>query len=194
MLQAMNEARVRLDQSRKGDNSAAQGEIEQAGQALTQAEQLKTTVQDEGYQTVLNEVVGHIGGFSEKLAEYTGLLAQEKIVYAQLHQRAEQVMARVDQAYVAEDQAMQAELQKNTLLIIGSSALALLVGLLAAWVITRLIVVIPGPDGESAGRLKASMGIATSLTLPGRRSRRSCPRRRRSVRLQSCGRRSDCRW
>ncbi len=140
MLQAMNEARVRLDQSRKGDNSAAQGEIEQAGQALTQAEQLKTTVQDEGYQTVLNEVVGHIGGFSEKLAEYTGLLAQEKIVYAQLHQRAEQVMARVDQAYVAEDQAMQAELQKNTLLIIGSSALALLVGLLAAWVITRLII------------------------------------------------------
>lgn len=140
MLQAMNEARVRLDQSRKGDDSAAQGKIEQAEQALTQAEQLKTTVKDEGYQTVLNEVVGHIGGFNEKLAEYTGLLAQEKIVYAQLHQRAEQVMARVDQAYVAEDQAMQAELQKNTLLIIGSSALALLVGLLAAWVITRLIV------------------------------------------------------
>ncbi|WP_028622842.1 methyl-accepting chemotaxis protein, partial [Pseudomonas sp. Ant30-3] len=140
MLQAMDEARVRLDQSRKGDDSAAQGKIEQAEQALNQAEQLKTTVKDEGYQTVLNEVVGHIGGFSEKLAEYTGLLAQEKIVYAQLHQRAEQVMARVDQAYVAEDQAMQAELQKNTVLIIGSSALALLVGLLAAWVITRLIV------------------------------------------------------
>ena len=140
MLQAMNEARVRLDQSRKGEDSAAQGNIEQAEQALIQAEQLKTTVKDEGYQTVLNEVVGHIGGFSEKLAEYTGLLAQEKMVYAQLHQRAEQVMARVDQAYVAEDQAMQAELQKNTLLIIGSSALALLVGLLAAWVITRLIV------------------------------------------------------
>nr|WP_150579778.1 methyl-accepting chemotaxis protein [Pseudomonas fluorescens] len=140
MLQAMNEARVRLDQSRKGDDSAAQGEIEQAEQALSQAEQLKTSVNDEGYQTVLNEVVGHIGGFSEKLAEYTGLLAQEKIVYAQLHQRAEQVMARVDQAYVAEDQAMHAELQKNTLLIIGSSALALLVGLIAAWVITRLIV------------------------------------------------------
>ena len=140
MLQAMNEARVRLDQSRKGEDSAAQGKIEQAEQALIQAEQLKTAVKDEGYQTVLNEVVGHIGGFSEKLAEYTGLLAQEKIVYAQLHQRAEQVMARVDQAYVAEDRAMQAELQKNTLLIIGSSALALLVGLLAAWVITRLIV------------------------------------------------------
>lgn len=140
MLQAMNEARVRLDQSRKGDDSAGQGKIEQADQALTQAEQLKTTVKDEGYQTVLNEVVGHIGGFSEKLAEYTGLLAQEKTVYQQLHQRAAQVVERVDQAYVAEDQSMQTELKKNSLLIIGSSALALLVGLIAAWVITRLIV------------------------------------------------------
>ncbi|VVQ33036.1 hypothetical protein PS943_03115 [Pseudomonas fluorescens] len=140
MLQAMNEARVRLDLSRKGDDSAGQGKIEQADQALTQAEQLKTTVKDEGYQTVLNEVVGHIGGFSEKLAEYTGLLAQEKTVYEQLHQRASQVVERVDQAYVAEDQSMQAELKKNSLLIIGSSALALLVGLIAAWVITRLIV------------------------------------------------------
>ncbi|MDI3271449.1 methyl-accepting chemotaxis protein [Pseudomonas sp. AL03] len=140
MLQAMNEARVRLDLSRKGDDSAGQGKIEQADQALSQAGQLKTTVKDEGYQTVLNEVVGHIGGFSEKLAEYTGLLAQEKTVYQQLHQRAAQVVERVDQAYVAEDQSMQTELKKNSLLIIGSSALALLVGLIAAWVITRLIV------------------------------------------------------
>ncbi|MBM6445685.1 methyl-accepting chemotaxis protein [Pseudomonas sp. MIL9] len=140
MLQAMNEARVRLDQSRKGDDSAGQGKIEQASQALNQAEQLKTTVKDEGYRTVLNEVTGHIASFSDKLAEYTGLLEQEKTVYQQLHQRADQVVARVDQAYAAEDRSMQTELKKNSLLIIGSSALALLVGLMAAWVITRLIV------------------------------------------------------
>ena len=140
MLQAMNEARVRLDLSRKGDDSGGQGKIEQADQALSQAEQLKSTVVDDGYKTVLDEVTGHIAGFSEKLAEYTGLLAQEKTVYGQLHQRAAQVVDRVDQAYVAEDQSMQAELKKNALLIIGSSALALLVGLIAAWVITRLIV------------------------------------------------------
>ncbi|MEE9676956.1 methyl-accepting chemotaxis protein [Pseudomonas moraviensis] len=141
MLQAMNEARVRLDQSRKGDaDNAGQGNIEQAAQAQEQAEALKSTVKDEGYLTVLNEVSGHIVGFNEKLAEYTGLLAQEKTVYDQLHQRAAQVVDRVNQAYVAEDASMQAELKKNTVLIIGSSALALLVGLLAAWVITRLIV------------------------------------------------------
>lgn len=140
MLQAMNEARVRLDQSRKGSDEVGQGTIEQAEQAMKQAEVLKTTVKDPGYQTVLNEVAGHIAGFNEKLAEYTGLLAQEKIVYQQLHQRASQVVERVNQAYTAEDGAMQAELKKNSLLIIGSSALALLVGLIAAWVITRLIV------------------------------------------------------
>ncbi|VVO13689.1 hypothetical protein PS710_03667 [Pseudomonas fluorescens] len=164
MLQAMNEARVRLDQSRKGDDSAAQGKIEQADQALVQAGQLKTTVKDEGYQTVLNEVAGHIDSFSEKLAEYTGLLAQEKIVYAQLHQRAAQVVERVDKAYVTEDQSMQAELEKNSWLIIGSSALALLVGLIAAWVITRLIVaplrsVIRVAQQIAAGDLSATVEV-----------------------------------
>ncbi|WP_282411421.1 methyl-accepting chemotaxis protein [Pseudomonas sp. PS02303] len=164
MLQAMNEARVRLDQSRKGDDSAAQGKIEQADQAQVQAEQLKTTVKDEGYQTVLNEVAGHITSFSEKLTEYTGLLAQEKTVYEQLHQRAAQVVERVDQAYVAEDQSMQAELKKNSMLIIGSSALALLVGLIAAWVITRLIVaplrsVIGVAQQIAAGDLSATVEV-----------------------------------
>ncbi|EJN22391.1 methyl-accepting chemotaxis protein [Pseudomonas sp. GM78] len=164
MLQAMNEARVRLDQSRKGDDSAGQGKIEQASQALTQAEQLKTTVKDEGYQTVLNEVTGHIASFSDKLAEYTGLLEQEKTVYQQLHQRAAQVVERVDQAYVAEDQSMQAQLKNNSLLILGSSVLALLVGLIAAWVITRLIVaplrtVIKVAQQIAAGDLSAKVEV-----------------------------------
>ncbi|MTD19457.1 HAMP domain-containing protein [Pseudomonas sp. CCM 7891] len=141
MLQAMNEARVRLDQSRKGDDeNTRQGKIEQAEQALAQAAQLKTTVKDPGYQTVLNEVAGHIAAFSERLSEYTALLAQEKTVYKQLHERADQVVTRVNQAYAAQDQSMQAQLKKSALLIIGSSALALLVGMIAAWVITRLIV------------------------------------------------------
>lgn len=165
MLQAMNEARIRLDQSRKGDaDSAGKGNIEQAAQAQAQAEELKTTVKDEGYLTVLNEVSGHIVGFNDKLAEYTGLLAEEKTVYEKLHQRADQVVERVNQAYVAEDGAMQAELKKNSLLIIGSSALALLVGLLAAWLITRLIVaplrsVIQVAQQIAAGDLSATVEV-----------------------------------
>lgn len=165
MLQAMNEARVRLDQSRKAsDESAGQGKIEQADQALTQAEALKSAVKDAGYQTVLNEVAGHIASFSEKLAEYTGLLSQEKKVYQQLHERAAEVVQRVDQAYAAEDRSMQAELKKNSALIIASSALALLVGLIAAWVITRLIVaplrsVILVAQKIAAGDLSATVQV-----------------------------------
>ncbi|WP_347927602.1 methyl-accepting chemotaxis protein [Pseudomonas helvetica] len=165
MLQAMNEARVRLDQSRKAsDESAEQGKIEQADQALTQVEALKGAVKDAGYQTVLNEVAGHIASFSEKLAEYTGLLSQEKKVYQQLHERAAEVVQRVDQAYAAEDQSMQAELKKNSVLIIASSALALLVGLIAAWVITRLIVaplrsVILVAQKIAAGDLSATVQV-----------------------------------
>ncbi|MGF6154460.1 methyl-accepting chemotaxis protein [Pseudomonas fluorescens] len=165
MLQAMNEARVRLDQSRKAsDESAEQGKIEQADQALTQVEALKSAVKDSGYQTVLNEVAGHIASFSEKLAEYTGLLTQEKKVYQQLHERAAEVVQRVDQAYTAEDRSMQAELKKNSALIIASSALALLVGLIAAWVITRLIVaplrsVILVAQKIAAGDLSATVQV-----------------------------------
>lgn len=166
MLQAMNEAHVRLDQSRKADqDDAEQGKIEQADQALAQVEQLKTSVKDPGYQTVLNEVAGHIAAFSEKLGEYTGLLAQEKVVYTQLHDRAEQVVGRVNQAYAAEDLSMQAQLKKSAMLIIGSSALALLVGLIAAWVITRLIVaplrsVIAVAQQIAAGDLSGRMEVS----------------------------------
>ena len=165
MLQAMNEARVRLDQSRKADaDESNQGKIEQADQALSQVEALKGSVKDAGYQTVLNEVAGHIAGFSEKLAEYTGLLGQEKRVYQQLRERAGEVVRQVDQAYAAQDQAMQAELQKNTGLIIASSLLALLVGLVVAWVITRLIVtplrsVIRVAEQIAAGDLSATVAV-----------------------------------
>ena len=165
MLQAMNEARVRLDQSRKADaDESNQGKIEQADQALSQVEALKGSVKDAGYQTVLNEVAGHIAGFSEKLAEYTGLLGQEKRVYQQLRERAGEVVRQVDQAYAAQDQAMQAELQKNTGLIIASSLLALLVGLVVAWVITRLIVtplrsVIRVAEQIAAGDLSATVTV-----------------------------------
>nr|WP_095078770.1 methyl-accepting chemotaxis protein [Pseudomonas sp. Irchel s3h17] len=165
MLQAMNEARLRLEQSRKAsEDGAGQGRIEQADQALAQAEALKGTVKDAGYQTVLSEVAGHITSFSEKLTEYTGLLSQERLVYQRLHERADEVVQRVDQAYGGQDQAMQVELKNNALLIIGSSALALLVGVIAAWLITRLIVaplrsVIRVAEQIAAGDLSATVQV-----------------------------------
>ncbi|MBC7209912.1 MAG: methyl-accepting chemotaxis protein, partial [Pseudomonas sp.] len=140
MLQAMDEARVRLEQSRKGGEAVAEGRIAQTVEAAGLVEQLKSAVTDAGYQSVLGEVAGHIASFSEKLNEYTDLLGQERGIKDQLQARAEQVTTRVDQAYVAQEQAMQAELARNTVAIAAATALALLVGVLAAWLITRAVV------------------------------------------------------
>ena len=148
MLQAMDEARVRLDKSRKGEEGE-QGRIAQTLEAAQLVEQLKAAVSDAGYQSVLGEVAGHIASFSDKLNEYTDLLGKEQGIKAQLQARAEQVTSRVDQAYAVDQQAMQAELARNSVAIALATGLALLVGLLAAWLITRAVV---GPLKRVIGR------------------------------------------
>lgn len=169
MMQAMDEARVRLDKSRKtglGDEVKT-GKIQQADEAKTLAEELKGVVKDEGYLTVLGEVSTHIGNFSDKLSEYTDLLASEAQVSQQLAANARQVVEQVKQAYAAEDQSMQAQLTTNTLQIIGSSVVALLVGVIASLLITRLIVrplrsVIAVAQRIAAGDLSGSIEVRRS--------------------------------
>ncbi|MBI6941516.1 methyl-accepting chemotaxis protein [Pseudomonas putida] len=140
MLQAMDEARVRLDKSRKGEAGEGQSRIAQTEEAAVLVEQLKASVGDAGYQSVLGEVAGHIGSFSEKLNEYTDLLGKEQGIKAQLQARAEQVTRQVDQAYAGEELAMQGELTRNAVAIALATGLALVVGVLAAWLITRAVV------------------------------------------------------
>ncbi len=142
MMQAMDEARVRLDKSRKtgSGDEVKTGRIAQADEARALAEELKGVIKDDGYLTVIGEVSTHIVNFNDKLNEYTGLLADEAKVSLQLAANARQVVELVKQAYGAEDQSMQAQLQTNAMQIIGSSIVALLVGLIASLLITRLIV------------------------------------------------------
>ena len=140
MLQAMDEARVRLEKSRKGEEDVGQGRIAQTVEAASLVGQLQGAVGDAGYQSVLGEVAGHIASFSEKLNEYTDQLAREQGLKAQLQASAEQVTGRVDQAYVAQEQVLQGELQRNAVAIGLATVLALVVGVLAAWLITRAVV------------------------------------------------------
>nr|WP_028634738.1 methyl-accepting chemotaxis protein [Pseudomonas parafulva] len=140
MLQAMDEARVRLDKSRKGEDDVSQARIPQTVEAAALVTQLQAAVTDSGYQSVLNEVAGHIGSFSEKLNEYTDQLALEQGLKGQLQASAEQVTGRVDQAYLGQEQALQGDLQRNAVAIAVATGLALLVGILAAWLITRAVV------------------------------------------------------
>lgn len=148
MLQAMDEARVRLEQSRKGEEVNS-GRIAQTVEAASLVEQLRSAVADSGYQGVLAEVAGHIASFADKLNEYTDLLAQEQGIKAQLQARANQATSAVDQAYASQEQAMHSELKRNGVAIAIATALALLVGMLAAWLITRAIV---GPLQRVIGR------------------------------------------
>ena len=166
MMQAMDEARVRLDKSRKtgSGDEVKTGKIEQADQAQALAEELKGVIKDAGYLTVLGEVSTHIVNFTDKLNEYTGLLASEAQVSKQLSGNARQVVDQVNQAYAAEDDSMQAQLKTNSMQIIGSSIIALLVGLIASWLITRLIVgplrsVISFAQRIAAGDLSASVAV-----------------------------------
>ncbi|MCV4264437.1 methyl-accepting chemotaxis protein [Pseudomonas capsici] len=155
MQQAMDEARVRLDKSRRtGSGDAAKtGTIEQADQARVLADELKEQVKDEGYLTVLAEVGTHIVGFTDKLGEYTGLLAREAQVSSQLATNARQVVELVNQVAGAEDHSMQGQLTANTLQIVASSVVALLVGVIVSWLITRLIV----------GPLRSVIGLAQRI-------------------------------
>ncbi|MCU0125935.1 methyl-accepting chemotaxis protein [Pseudomonas vlassakiae] len=166
MLQAMEEARVRLDKSRKGEEGE-QGRIAQTVEAAQLVEQLKASVSDAGYQSVLGEVAGHIASFSDKLNEYTDLLGKEQGIKAQLQARAEQVTGRVDLAYAVDQQAMQAELTRNSLAIAFATGLALLVGLLAAWLITRAVV---GPLKRVIGRAQRIAAGELSLDSEAPRS------------------------
>ncbi|HCV39532.1 MAG TPA: methyl-accepting chemotaxis protein [Pseudomonas sp.] len=166
MLQAMDEARVRLDKSRKGEEGD-QGRIAQTVEAAQLVDQLMASVSDAGYQSVLGEVAGHIASFSDKLNEYTDLLGKEQGIKAQLQARAEQVTGRVDQAYAADQQAMQAELARNSLAIALATGLALLVGVLAAWLITRAVV---GPLKRVIGRAQRIAAGELSLDSEAPRS------------------------
>lgn len=148
MLQAMDEARVRLEQSRKGEEVNS-GRIAQTVEAASLVEQLRSAVADSGYQGVLAEVAAHIASFADKLNEYTDLLAQEQGIKAQLQARANQATSAVDQAYASQEQAMHSERKRNGVAIAIATALALLVGMLAAWLITRAIV---GPLQRVIGR------------------------------------------
>ena len=166
MMQAMDEARVRLDQSRKtgSGDEAKTGKIEQAEQAKVLAEQLKGMIKDDGYLTVLGEVSTHIVNFSDKLNEYTGLLSDEAKVSLQLASNAKQVMQQVDQVYAGEDQSMSDELKLNSMQIIGSSIVALIVGVIASLLITRLIVgplrsVIAMAQRIASGDLSGSVAV-----------------------------------
>lgn len=139
LLQALEQARVLLELSRTSGEAPQTG-IQEALDAQALAIELRDELRDPGYSSVLGEVVGNIDSFNQRLQEYTGLLQQQQQEYALLAERAEQVVALVTQAHAAQQDALHEQLGASTWLILIAAAAALLVGLLATWLITRVIV------------------------------------------------------
>nr|WP_236232383.1 methyl-accepting chemotaxis protein [Pseudomonas tohonis] len=139
LLLALNQARVRLEQSRSSgdiDESA----IQEALDAQKLAGELRESMKDPGYAAVLTEVIGNIDSFNDRLKEYTGHLRQQKVEYQALVGAAELIVGAVDQAYGQQKEAMLAQQRASSLLILSASALALLIGLAATLLIALLIV------------------------------------------------------
>ncbi|WP_061239253.1 methyl-accepting chemotaxis protein [Ectopseudomonas composti] len=152
LLQALDQARQRLEASRRSD-SDEQSEIAQAGEAQALAAELRDALEDPGYAAVLGEVVVNVDSFNERLKEYATQLQQQKQVYAQLVAQVDQLLQRVDLAVQTQRQTMQAERQASSGLIIAAAALALLFGLGAAIMISLAIV----------RPLKRVIGLAESI-------------------------------
>lgn len=152
LLQALDQARQRLEASRRSDSSE-QAEIAQAGEAQALAAELRDALDDPGYAAVLGEVVVNVDSFNERLKEYATQLQQQKQVYGQLVAQVEQLLQRVELALDTQRQAMQAERQASSGLIIAAAALALLFGFGAA-VMISLAIVRP---------LKRVIGLAESI-------------------------------
>jgi len=167
VLQAMNEAHIRLERSRKADAEETIGgaKIAQTDEALGRIRQLMDAADgDAAYRGVLAEAASHITAFDDRLAEYTDLLAQERKVHAQMVERAGQVVRQVDRAYAEQDAAMRHELGASTRSILASSLAALLAGLAASVLITRAVVrplrsVIAVADRIADGDLTAKIEV-----------------------------------
>ncbi|OEC36293.1 methyl-accepting chemotaxis protein [Pseudomonas cuatrocienegasensis] len=163
LLQALDQARVRLEQSRRS-GEPVQSEIAEAQQAQALADSLREAMSDPGYAAVLVEVMGNIKSFNERLGGYTRDLQAQKDEYNNLVQQAEQMMAQVDQAYAAQQGALQAQLSSSAWLIGAATGLAILLGLFATLVITLVIVrplkaVIGQAQRIAAGDLSAEIEV-----------------------------------
>ncbi|MCO6060336.1 methyl-accepting chemotaxis protein [Pseudomonas sp. MOB-449] len=139
LLQALNQARQRLEQSRSASEAGAP-QIQEALDAQKLAAELRDAMQDPGYAAVLTEVIGNVDSFNERLKEYTVTLEQQRQEYANLAAQADRVVQAVERASELQKADMHAQQNASSLLILLAAAAALVIGLAATALISVLIV------------------------------------------------------
>ncbi|WP_277374617.1 methyl-accepting chemotaxis protein [Pseudomonas sp. AA-38] len=164
LLQAMGEARKRLEASRR-DGEAADEQIAEAVEAQQLAASLRDALEDPGYAAVLADVVVNVDSFTERLKEYSTLLQQQKKVYQQLVSTAEAMLTQLDRVQSLQREVMHGEQRTSSGLIVLVAALALLLGLCAALLISKLIVrplrqVITQAERIAAGDLSVQLDVS----------------------------------
>ena len=166
LLQALGQARQRLEASRRG-TEVADEPIAEAVEAQKLAASLRDALDDPGYAAVLGEVVVNVDSFNDRLKEYSGLLQQQKQVYRQLVEHAEAMLSQLERAQNVQREVMHGEQNTSSGLILLVAALALLLGLCAALLISKLIVrplrqVITQAERIAAGDLSVQLEVSRS--------------------------------
>ena len=166
LLQALGQARQRLEASRRG-TEVADEPIAEAVEAQKLAASLRDALDDPGYAAVLGEVVVNVDSFNDRLKEYSGLLQQQKQVYRQLVEHAEAMLSQLERAQNVQREVMHGERNTSSGLILLVAALALLLGLCAALLISKLIVrplrqVITQAERIAAGDLSVQLEVSRS--------------------------------
>ncbi len=166
LLQALGQARQRLEASRRG-TEVADEPIAEAVEAQKLAASLRDALDDPGYAAVLGEVVVNVDSFNDRLKEYSGLLQQQKQVYRQMVEHAEAMLSQLERAQNVQREVMHGEQNTSSGLILLVAALALLLGLCAALLISKLIVrplrqVITQAERIAAGDLSVQLEVSRS--------------------------------
>ncbi len=159
MLKSLDEAQARASKSTV-DNQP----LPSASAALELLAKVEPQLSDPAYSSVIQDVSTNIKEFIRRLGDYAAALAQEQAAGARMTSLAETAVQRVDALYGQQEVELQAMMTKRLLTIGGVALLALIVGTLAALIITLAIVrplrkVIAAAERIAQGQLDVELTV-----------------------------------
>ena len=159
MLKSLDEAQARAGKSTVDDQP-----LPSASAALELLAKVEPQLSDPAYSSVIQDVSTNIKEFIRRLGDYAAALAQEQTAGARMTSLAETAVQRVDALYGQQETELQAMMTKRLLTIGGVALLALIVGALAALIITLAIVrplrkVIAAAERIAQGQLDVELTV-----------------------------------
>nr|WP_273807713.1 MULTISPECIES: methyl-accepting chemotaxis protein [unclassified Pseudomonas] len=159
MLKSLDEAQARASKSTVDDQP-----LPSASAALELLAKVEPQLSDPAYSSVIQDVSTNIKEFIRRLGDYAAALAQEQAAGARMTSLAEAAVQRVDALYGQQETELQAMMTKRLLTIGGVALLALIVGTLAALIITLAIVrplrkVIAAAERIAQGQLDVELTV-----------------------------------